>query len=397
MISGIINYLQFLKTMRILVIAYNVDNSATGLVVNSLLKQIWDNSPETTVLCNKYSHADKIPEKVFEIKGNPFQYNRLAKLFLVLTNVDPNSFSWVRKGLRLGKKAVKEKRPDVILTITSAYCFPLLKLGYELSKKHKIPHFIHTVDPIPSHPGWGENYRLRNSIAKLISPYFRTAVGISATNEAMLEYQKKVVGERFINNAFVVSNPCYQDQPVLERPVEPHSFAYLGNIYGKRNPQLLIDAFTEFASRNNKAKLYFVGHFQAGNVSIPETMRDRILITGWTDSPEEYIKKCGVLIDIDADIPGDVFMSSKLINYLSNNRMILCISPKDSPARKLLAGLPESTATCSHNFNEIVSGLNGLISMDFNNQLFAERISIRESFKPASVVSKFIKELSKGV
>jgi glycosyltransferase involved in cell wall biosynthesis len=277
--------------------------------------------------------------------------------------------------------------------ISSAYGFPVFELAYRISRKFKIPLAIHAVDPLPSTAGWGENQHLRKSIVSIIKPYYKHAIIVSSTNEAMLNYQKNMIGEKFIQNSFVLPNPYSPLKNKLAAPLEQKSFVYLGSIYGKRNIQHLIGAFTIFCDTHQDAKLYFVGPIYAGKATISEHVADKIVLINWTDEPEIFISKCAILVDIDADIQNDVFISSKLTNYLVADRVILSISPPDSPARKLMQYLHNTVVVTADSKAEILNALEEALNKSQNLIDFGERNEIRNYLSPRTVAKKLLDNL----
>ncbi len=68
--------------------------------------------------------------------------------------------------------------------------------------------------------------------------------------------------------------------------------------------------------------------------NISEDAKTKILFHPFSTNLKAVFERSRVLIDVDADIEEDVFISSKLKDYLSVNRMIVSITGKNSPSRK---------------------------------------------------------------
>ncbi|AZB91498.1 hypothetical protein DKE41_018570 [Acinetobacter pittii] len=89
------------------------------------------------------------------------------------------------------------------------------------------------------------------------------------------------------------------------------------------------------------------------------------------------------MIDIDADIENDVFISSKFFNYLMINRKILCITGKNSPVTKFVRDMNISDISIvSHENDDIYININRIILNERNiinrnvNFLYSGNISV---------------------
>jgi glycosyltransferase involved in cell wall biosynthesis len=116
-----------------------------------------------------------------------------------------------------------------------------------------------------------------------------------------------------------------------ELNIKKNTFLYLGSLYGKRDPKLLIDLFLTLIDIIADAKLIFVGSsISLSNYSIPADKLNNFEVIEWTDEPEKYIEEAEVLLDYNANIEEDVFLSSKLTKYIGFNRKVLVLSGKNS-------------------------------------------------------------------
>lgn len=64
----------------------------------------------------------------------------------------------------------------------------------------------------------------------------------------------------------------------------------LSTLRKQKGTDLVIEAFKRM---KNKDKLYLIG--PVDDVTVPK--QDNIIVTGWTEHPEEYLKKCGVYVN----------------------------------------------------------------------------------------------------
>lgn len=384
--------------MNILVIVESIGKTAAGIMAEEFFSELITKNPETLIICND-AITNKIPnEKIIELRLSPIQHNRIDHFLLITTKKDWRGGVWVIKGLNKFNNLNLKFKPDIILSFISSSGFHILKLGYEISKKLIIPFAIHAVDPLPSTPSWGKNPFLRKAIMSVIKPYFEHASLISATNEAMINYQLKVLGlDKKNKNTAVIPNPSQfcklsNDKNSSRRTI---SFLYLGSLYLKRSAEKIIKAFINFSNKQPLTNLYFVGNISNVNKKYYSDICENIFFSDWTDNPIEYISKSDVLIDIDADIEGDVFMSSKLPFYLNIDKIVLSITPKNSPARIILENLPETTVLSEHHIKEIEKGFENSLLKSKTVFDYSERKKIRHYFSPKSIVSSFLECLEK--
>ena len=68
-----------------------------------------------------------------------------------------------------------------------------------------------------------------------------------------------------------------------------------------------------------------------------------------------------VLVDIGADIPDDVFLSSKIISYLPIDRPILALTGANSPARGIMKGC-HSIVHCSNQEEDVFQAMQDCIA-----------------------------------
>lgn len=382
--------------MRILIITHGIGKSPAGNVVKNILDSLCKINPEIEVISLADNTTQYQGDKFHELHGRKLSYDRLDKLFMVLTRKNLKASATVKKGVKISKRVVNDFKPEIVLVFSSSYGFPMLELGYRIAKANRLPLAIHAFDPVPSPPGWGEKPILRKAVIEIIRPYFEFARMVSLTNETMVGYQKKIIGENCTGNLFVLPNPSDQKDQELGPP-EEDSFLYLGSIYGKRDPRRLIEAFDRFSERHKNVSLYLVGPIQPGKVIIGNLLKERIKLTGWTDDPKAYIKKCSVLIDLDANTPDDVFISSKLTNYIGYDRIILCITSENSPSRKFVRQLKDTAVVSSFKVEEIEKGLENALKKSVNPSDFKERDALRHYLSPENVANRLLDHLSKAL
>ena len=191
----------------------------------------------------------------------------------------------------------------------------------------------------------------------------------------------------------VVYNPPESIKHNINPPIEPRSFLYLGTLYNKRNPEKIIKAFRMIQKEEPEAKLYFIGDNRCPNLDI-DPDNNAIYFIDWTDNPGEYVNRAGILLDIDANHENDVFISSKLNNYLFFDRIILCVTPNSSPSSQLVKPLYGTVITVPHDVESIYMGMKKAITKTLAGVNYSERIIIREKLSGEANAKKLLIGLS---
>jgi glycosyltransferase involved in cell wall biosynthesis len=383
--------------MNLLIICEELNNSAAGRVFRKFIDAFLKKQAGLFILANEIDQSLKDKTKYIELGQPALTHSRLFKLLFTLFNFDFEGYSRLIKGQRIFIQLTKEYSPDIILVFSASYGFASVNLGYFLSKKYDIPLAVHCADPMPSPPGWGEHPLLRNATIRYIGKRLRFASYLSYTNPTMLESQVNTLAITGKTKTAVIFNPGPEDHEKSGCiKSNKNIFLFAGSLYNKRNPQKLIDAFALFIKSVPDAKLIFLGSMQTRPV-IPEDLNQSVEIIGWTDFPEQYMNSAGVLIDIDAEIEEDVFISSKLNNYIYYNKPILIISQPGSPSRRFLEECRATVFFSKNETKDILSKLliiqgNKLQEIDFN-----ERNKIREKLKPDQLISELLSHLKQVI
>ena len=381
--------------MNILVIVQEIGDNAAGLVTENLLKGWFNSNNDIRVICKSNANKSFSTDAIVKVNEMIPQRSAIGKILMILTTKEWSVRRWVKKAMVTYEKVFFEFKPQVVLAMSSAANFASFDLGYRISKKYHIPLALHAFDPIPSTIGWGENKYYRRAMASCVKPFYNHSTWISSTNQSMLNYQLDTVGIRDNKVTFVIENPSDQTHYNLNETAKNFNFVYLGNLYNKRNPQILINAFSDYCIENPSAHLFFVGKVSSNlTINIPIDARNNIHFEDWTDSPQKYIEQASVLIDIDADLENDVFISSKLTNYLGINRLILCITPPNSPASQLLATIGNSVLGCNNEELLILKALKDCESKSTSTLSYKDRKEVRNRLKVETIIKKWTSYLN---
>lgn len=316
--------------MRILFITTELGKRAPGKVYDSFIddyinKYGEDNVDIITTECNSKSNNVKIYKRIYI-------HPRLRKLSVILFSID--LFDWLlAKNI---KKSIDIAKYDIVFSLISLHNFMPLYLGNFIKKANKKNEwFVYSVDAVPPPIGWGESPFYRNGLIKMMRAYFKKIDKFYSSNEVMLNYQLNLLDYSFSGEKGYIHTPGkYKEKKIFDKNNDGFfNLLYTGGIYGVRRPESLLDAFYKFTLQYDNTRLYFLG---TNPVSIDlskydDSFKNKIIFVSYTDDLEKYYQLADVLIDIDADLDNDVFMSSKFFNYIMINRPILSITRENSP------------------------------------------------------------------
>ena len=371
---------------KCLIIAGDLGISAPGKVYESIIKEI-------SKLANIYVISLKKTDDNYHVHFLPYkklfyEHSLITNLILTLFGRSLVDEYWLLKQKKLIKPDII-KEMDVVISFTSFHNYKSIILGHYLSKTFAKKWIIYSVDAIPAPIGWIKNDLFYRRVQKFISKYISSCDAFLSSNEQMLEYQLSFLDiippitsflytpiHRFYNEEFV-KNICGSN------PV----FIYTGGIYGPRRKEALLDGFRKFILEYPQAKLIFVGTFKANTFSSYDDLikSHNIEIHEYSSSLEKYYKVATALIDLNAYFNDDVYLSSKIVNYLPICKPIISITGYNSPSRNIFKD-DESIVHCLHDDTEVCKCLKYVTTKSFNYEKRKVYINI---FSPKKIVQEF--------
>lgn len=185
----------------------------------------------------------------------------------------------------------------------------------------------------------------------------------------------------------------------------PIIISAVGNFYGQRTPYPILTALTHI-KRSHPAlyaqlKVQFIGNIPSWQKFHPlyrhlfqehASQIVHIPTVSYADSLA-YMQASDILLLIEADIQPAIFLPSKLIDYLGTGKPILGITPRNSPAAKLLTSLqnpaipPSDTLAIARACVQIISAIHAGKSTYF----YAPSSIMRYNIK--TTTTQFLKEL----
>jgi hypothetical protein len=359
--------------MKILAITMNVGKTVPGIVSERIIQGI-SFMHNIDILTAEYKPSIDLPNVskiVISKKCTP--HPRIEKLLISIFGVSPYDWFWAWKS----KKQLKSARCDhydIIISYLSFQNYAALITGKYLSKRYKSKYAVHCLDAIPAPFGWLNYDWFYKGLIKMMKKYLSSIDALFSTNHQMLNYQLSTFKPKKNLITSVIYTPGQNKVKLFPRPdQEINNFVYTGGIYGLRKSKYILDGFEKLLEVYPSSKLVFIGSLLS-SLSLsglkPETLL-KIEIFPFTFNLEPYYNCATALLDIDADIDKDVFLSSKVTNYIMINRIIICETGINSPAHNLFKDI-DSIILCSHDSDQLCEAMKQAIllkqSISFNDR-----------------------------
>lgn len=344
--------------MRILIIASSVGETAPGKVFSAYIEKILEkyNSSQIDIITN--DRNSKINSRYVELKKIDMHLKKLSIGFL---SFDLFDFLAARRMV-----CSVEGKYDVVISLISLHHFFPLYLGFLLKKYNKVSRWIvYSVDAIPPPKGWGQPYIYQKGLIRMIRIFFQSIDKIYFSNEVMLKYQLDILGKTFKGESGVLYTFSNSAPVVLPfRKKKDFTLLYTGGVYQARRVDQLLLAVDQLVEQGFNIRLNFVGT-NPDSVDlnpVSEVTKSIIYFFDYTKDLTPFYAEADLLIDIDADIENDVFISSKFFNYLMINRKILCITAKNSPVTNFIydKNIPD-VSVVPHEKDDIYASISNIL------------------------------------
>lgn len=384
---------------KFLILTENLGKTAPGIVFERLVNEIASRHEVVVCCLNDYTQegGGRVHSRCSDddVIGNrimtPSTKARLSRLSLSLFGDD-----W---SARINARALRRVYEgsganlgvfDYIFSLVSfRHTSPLLlaeQLVDAVGGQKSIAYF---VDAIPAPLGWSEDNLEFRGLKRFAVQRVKHLDVLFSSNAQMLDYQLRLLEERLSVRGGVLFNPISCGPKNFPPPPrDKHNFLYTGGIYGKRTAKHLFNALKKVLRVNPNVYLVFVGTqiSEQELCVLDDWERSHVVIESFVRDLDPFYKDAVALIDIDADMDNDVFLSSKVTNYLPVNRIILSETGSNSPASKLLGGL-ESIVQCAHDPDEIAECIIKVVEMSLSVN-FDDRLQLINAFSVGAVVSQ---------
>lgn len=381
--------------MRILVIANSIGKTAPGIVFERIVQGLASFHEVDLLVTDNQSSVDLSKVNAITIIKGYSLRSRIVKLFISLLGVNPFDLLW---GMKARRKIETGQKYDIVFSFMSFGHYESIMAGFMISKKIKAKFAVYSVDAIPAPTGWMPYDSYYRGLEKMIKKHLSKPDAFFSSNPQMLAYQLDMISSRkemFTSVIFTPGQDTFKVLPFVQTGEDV--FLYTGGIYGARKSDYVLEGFAKLLKKFPESRLVFVGSVlpQSTLNKFEKDVIARIDILPFVQDLLPYYSKATALLDIDADLENDIFLSSKVMNYIMMDRIIITETGINSPSRKLLKNI-DSIIQCSHDGNEIFEAMEKAI-LTKNTVSFENRFPVVELFKLENVIAELNKDLNKVV
>ncbi len=254
--------------------------------------------------------------------------------------------------------------PDAIYSRSSPLSSTLL--AYKLKEKINRPWILHLSDPWANNP-FHTYDRKKNEYWEQVC--ISKADLVTVTNKNYQNFLREKYPAH--QNKFKISYNVYEQVDV--KPLDfskKFTMIYFGNFYGDRHPGILLKplskAYHESPDSFNNLNVFFYGNIDSKSRQIIEKYKlPFVLHKGFfaqNDIPS-IVENATLLVNLEdrfASEPSILFLPSKIMDYISYQKLILSISSSLSPSSPIISNNYGHVFT-HDNINGIASFIKGAI------------------------------------
>lgn len=379
--------------MHILICSFLFDKDAEGICTGRLVRSLLGCGIKITVVTSESSDTTlHHPNLNFiRISSFPWRARRTFNIMArILGHIPTSYYIWCRRVAALSLPDT----PQLIYGRSQPFCS--IVAAHALSKRTHIPLVTHLSDPIPS-PWVEENSRAFSRTVKYMERIIQSSKAVTFITSQALSYQELKMSVPIKDKAFVLNHIA--PEPALlpvKTGVKSKNFLYLGNFYGNRMANYLLQGFSLHLRTSVDSQMSFVG--TDPNMILPEANRlgitDSVKIFPGAKDVRPYMEEADVLVAVDASVGEPVFLTTKLIEYLVVNRPILLSSPLNSPGSQLVKKFERTVVRVDcQDTHDICNGMNMILEMQADKNDYLKRFDIMEVFNGTKVATYFVEEL----
>ena len=310
---------------------------------------------------------------------------------------------WIGRALAAARRALAERPADVIVSFAQPWSDHLI--GLRLNRETGLPWVAHFSDPWVDSPyrrgaAWQRRVwsRMEHDVVaeatRLIFVNQQTADRVMAKYPAAWRSKARVVPQGF--------EPCTTPRPARLARTGPLRVVYTGRFYdGVRTPDALLGALALLHQRaplDGRIHVEFMG----GSMERYERRAGRLGLSGVTafsgrrspDAARDAAAAADLLLVIDAPSRGpNLFLPSKLVDYLPLGTPILGVTPAEGATAELLHRLGYPTVEPSD--PEAIAGAlttliaaheRGTLAASASHDVVSRPYDIRETTRVLQVV-----------
>lgn len=378
--------------MKCLIIASDIGITAPGIVYETIIRELVKYADISVITPMRREGID-LPVTYLKTAPKSYEHYRIAyaSMSFFCTNLF-DEYWLLRQKKLLDEEVIKQQ--NIIISFASFFHYKGVMLGSYLANKYNKKWVIYSVDAIPAPIGWCKKGCFYWNTCRFISNYISQCDAFFSANAQMLHYQleslkpsPKLSGVLYtpIRSDLIMDSSSASDMP---------TFLYTGGLYGPRKKEDLLNGFRLLIKDYPAACLVFVG---IKRPEIFDSYKDLIAtgnlkIYGYTHDLRKFYQCATALIDINAYFDNDVFLSSKMVNYLTIKKPIVSITGLNSPSRNIFTQDP-SILHCRHDAQEIYTALKQ--SLEYKCNDWNDRERYVEIFLVENTIKEFVEALNK--
>lgn len=312
------------------------------------------------------SYDDKNDDaKVFRLKNNSifkrantsvkstFIYHKAKSLYNILLNIafrDEFS-SWTKKAKIKASQIIKEQNIDVVLSSYAPVAPHIVALS--LKRKFKNIKWIADMrDEMSKNTFINNNYR--SYLSKLESQIFKNADAVTSVSKPILDDFKLIANNNSIIFKEITNGYDFEiEKNYIKNKV--FTISYIGNFYGKRNPDLFLKALEQLYKSDiiSNFHIKFIG---VNNMYvIHNSIKDKISILPKLEHKEaiNQMKQSDALLLIHPKSKSKGIYTGKLFEYLATIKPIIAIVDKEDVAAELIVKCKAGYISDSDSIEEI--------------------------------------------
>lgn len=379
--------------MHILICSYEFGyaQGPEGLCVMRLAHALLDAGVRVTVVASRDADEGKTRPglEVIKVRAEPFPpkplFRNLERALGRLYFKNHHQF-WQRRVLR----TKLPRNVDVIY----GRCMPFSSglAAQRLADKLHLPLMVHFSDPLLSPwytPPPLPLYLMRRLYMKVVS----RAQAISFVTQEAIAYSERTMQVSLHEKAFVLNHvaPAAHVFGPRHHRADPR-FLYAGRFYGRRGPRVLLEGFAIHLKSHPSSEFHFVGSEFATVMGDAERLAitNSIAVFPFTPDVVSHFARADILVAIDAADETPVFLSTKIVDYFLVDRLVLLVTPANSPAEQLAKKAPGTAFAVRENSEAIAAAMNDLATNGTTERDYRQRFKMMREFSGEAVAKSLV-------
>ena len=354
-----------------LLIAYNFPPlaNAESIVTAKMVRGIEEYGWKTTVCSvnplsdpgsEDHSLMSLLPNSVEIIRTNAFHGGKLLRIMrrlglkrfaTICGSLPDQNISWYPSIVSKIKKLTKKSDYRVV----QSRAFPITNhlVGFYAKRKLGLPWLAHFSDPWIDSPYYVQPFKL---LSRLHAYWERLIIGAADQLTFSSDAACQLIMSKYpapwrnkchvVHHGFMASPNVTEIGSLLDR--KKFNIVYLGNFYGKRTPLPLFRALKIFSTKNKDnayVRIWLIGrmpHQEYSNILKQLNIDNLVCLINPVSYYKAiaYARQADLLLTIDTHCSNsDIFLESKLIEYLGFNKPILGICFPNKFTASLLRSL----------------------------------------------------------